>query len=228
MEAFQLFSLNHIITILAVVSSSILFPLFCNVAFNSNININISYFIGFILIAHELIKPFYRYEFYNDPFIEILPLHMCHLAAISMGLFLFTKKNIFFEIGYFWGMTGNIMAILTPDLNFFFDWRFFTYYFGHNMLLLSIIFTLVCLRNNIDFKSIVRVSLITLIFLPLIYFLNTILGDGANYWYLSVIPESTSILSLLPNPPLHIIILIPIGIVLMIIVYAPYKYFKNR
>lgn len=228
MEVFQLFSLNHIITILAVVSSSILFPLFCNVAFNSNININISYFIGFILIAHELIKPFYRYEFYNDPFIEILPLHMCHLAAISMGLFLFTKKNIFFEIGYFWGMTGNIMAILTPDLNFFFDWRFFTYYFGHNMLLLSIIFTLVCLRNNIDFKSIVRVSLITLIFLPLIYFLNTILGDGANYWYLSVIPESTSILSLLPNPPLHIIILIPIGIVLMIIVYAPYKYFKNR
>tara|TARA_B100000767_G_scaffold117097_1_gene111781 strand:+ start:1425 stop:2111 length:687 start_codon:yes stop_codon:yes gene_type:complete len=228
MEVFQLFSLNHIITILAVVSSSILFPLFCNVAFNSNININISYFIGFILIAHELIKPFYRYEFYNDPFIEILPLHMCHLAAISMGLFLFTKKNIFFEIGYFWGMTGNIMAILTPDLNFFFDWRFFTYYFGHNMLLLSIIFTLVCLRNNIDFKSIVRVSLITLTFLPLIYFLNTILGDGANYWYLSVIPESTSILSLLPNPPLHIIILIPIGIVLMIIVYAPYKYFKNR
>ena len=228
MEAFQLFSLNHIFTILAVVSSSILFPLFCNVAFNSNININISYFIGFILIAHELIKPFYRYEFYNDPFIEILPLHMCHLAAISMGLFLFTKKNIFFEIGYFWGMTGNIMAILTPDLNFFFDWRFFTYYFGHNMLLLSIIFTLVCLRNNIDFKSIVRVSLITLTFLPLIYFLNTILGDGANYWYLSVIPESTSILSLLPNPPLHIIILIPIGIVLMIIVYAPYKYFKNR
>ena len=228
MEVFQLFSLNHIFTILAVVSSSILFPLFCNVAFNSNININISYFIGFILIAHELIKPFYRYEFYNDPFIEILPLHMCHLAAISMGLFLFTKKNIFFEIGYFWGMTGNIMAILTPDLNFFFDWRFFTYYFGHNMLLLSIIFTLVCLRNNIDFKSIVRVSLITLTFLPLIYFLNTILGDGANYWYLSVIPESTSILSLLPNPPLHIIILIPIGIVLMIIVYAPYKYFKNR
>ena len=228
MEVFQLFSLNHIITILAVVSSSILFPLFCNVAFNSNININISYFIGFILIAHELIKPFYRYEFYNDPFIEILPLHMCHLATISMGLFLFTKKNIFFEIGYFWGMTGNIMAILTPDLNFFFDWRFFTYYFGHNMLLLSIIFTLVCLRNNIDFKSIVRVSLITLTFLPLIYFLNTILGDGANYWYLSVIPESTSILSLLPNPPLHIIILIPIGIVLMIIVYAPYKYFKNR
>ena len=228
MEVFQLFSLNHIITILAVVSSSILFPLFCNAAFNSNININISYFIGFILIAHELIKPFYRYEFYNDPFIEILPLHMCHLAAISMGLFLFTKKNIFFEIGYFWGMTGNIMAILTPDLNFFFDWRFFTYYFGHNMLLLSIIFTLVCLRNNIDFKSIVRVSLITLTFLPLIYFLNTILGDGANYWYLSVIPESTSILSLLPNPPLHIIILIPIGIVLMIIVYAPYKYFKNR
>ena len=145
MEAFQLFSSIHIITILVVVISSISVPLFCKTVFNSNNNINISYFIGFILITHELIKPFYRYEFYNDPIIEILPLHMCHLASLSMGLFFFTKKNIFFEVGYFWGMTGNIMAIFTPDLNFFFDWRYLTYFFGHNMLLLSIIFSLAIL-----------------------------------------------------------------------------------
>ena len=94
MEAFQLFSSIHIITILVVVISSISVPLFCKTVFNSNNNINISYFIGFILITHELIKPFYRYEFYNDPIIEILPLHMCHLASLSMGLFFFTKKNI--------------------------------------------------------------------------------------------------------------------------------------
>jgi len=102
MEAFQLFSSIHIITILVVVISSISVPLFCKTVFNSNNNINISYFIGFILITHELIKPFYRYEFYNDPIIEILPLHMCHLASLSMGLFFLTKKNIFFEVGYFW------------------------------------------------------------------------------------------------------------------------------
>jgi|TARA_B110000967_G_scaffold46556_1_gene46976 hypothetical integral membrane protein (TIGR02206 family) len=227
MEAFQLFSSIHIITILVVVISSISVPLFCKTVFNSNNNINISYFIGFILITHELIKPFYRYEFYNDPIIEILPLHMCHLASLSMGLFFFTKKNIFFEVGYFWGMTGNIMAIFTPDLNFFFDWRYFTYFFGHNMLLLSIIFSLVCLRHDINFSSIMRVSSITLTCLPLIYFLNTMLGDGANYWYLNAIPESTSILSLLPSPPLHIMFLIPIGILLMFVVYAPYRYLKN-
>ena len=49
-------------------------------------------------------------------------------------------------------MTGNVMAILTPDLDFFFNWQYFTYYFGHSMLLLSIIFTLACLTHNINFN----------------------------------------------------------------------------
>ena len=169
MEAFQLFSYIHITTIFVVIGSSILIPIGFKVFFNSRININISYIIGFILITHELIKPFYRYHFYNDPFVEIIPLHMCHLASLSMGLFFFTKKDIFFEIGYFWGMTGNIMAILTPDLDFFFNWQYFTYYFGNSMLLLSIVFALLCLNHNINFKSVIRVISITLTFLPFIY-----------------------------------------------------------
>ena len=227
MEAFQLFSYIHITTIFVVIGSSILIPLSFKVFFNSRININISYIIGFILITHELIKPFYRYHFYNDPFVEIIPLHMCHLASLSMGLFFFTKKDIFFEIGYFWGMTGNIMAILTPDLDFFFNWQYFTYYFGHTMLLLSIVFALLCLNHNINFKSVIRVISITLTFLPFMYLLNFILGDEANYWYLNTIPEATSILSFLPNPPLNIIFLVPIGLILMMSVYVPYRYFMS-
>ena len=227
MEAFQLFSYIHITTIFVVIGSSILIPISFKVFFNSRININISYIIGFILITHELIKPFYRYHFYNDPFVEIIPLHMCHLASLSMGLFFFTKKDIFFEIGYFWGMTGNIMAILTPDLDFFFNWQYFTYYFGHSMLLLSIVFALLCLNHNINFKSVIRVISITLTFLPFIYLLNFILGNEANYWYLNTIPEATSILSFLPNPPLNIIFLVPIGLILMMSVYMPYRYLTS-
>ena len=227
MEAFQLFSYIHITTIFVVIGSSILIPVSFKVFLNSRININISYIIGSILITHELIKPFYRYHFYNDPFVEIIPLHMCHLASLSMGLFFFTKKDTFFEIGYFWGMTGNIMAILTPDLDFFFNWQYFTYYFGHSMLLLSIIFALLCLNHNINFKSVIRVISITLTFLPFMYLLNFILGDEANYWYLNTIPEATSILSFLPNPPLNIIFLVPIGLILMMSVYMPYRYFTS-
>ena len=142
MDTFQLFSFMHLVTIAVVVSLSIFIPVICKNIFSLRINIHISYIIGSILIIHELIKPFYRYQFYNDPLIDIIPLHMCHLASVSMGLFFFTKKHIFFEIGYFWGLTGNVMAILTPDLNIFFDWVYFTYYFGHFMLLFAIIFTL--------------------------------------------------------------------------------------
>lgn len=227
MDTFQIFSFMHLITIAIVVSLSIFIPVICKNIFSLRINIHISYIIGSILIIHELIKPFYRYQFYNDPLIDIIPLHMCHLASVSMGLFFFTKKHIFFEIGYFWGLTGNVMAILTPDLNVSFDWLYFTYYFGHFMLLFAIIFTLFCLNHNINFKSVVRVVSITLAFLPFIYLLNFILGSEANYWYLNTIPEATSLLSYLPNPPLNIIFLIPIGLFCMFCVYAPYRYFKK-
>ena len=227
MEAFQLFSYIHVTTIFVVIGSSILIPVSFKVFLNSRININISYIICSILITHELIKPFYIYHFYNDPFVEIIPLHMCHLASLSMGLFFFTKKDIFFEIGYFWGMTGNIMAILTQDLDFFFNWQYFTYYFGHSMLLLSIVFALLCLNHNINFKSVIRVISITLTFLQFIYLLNFILGNEANYWYLNTIPEATSILSFLQNQPLNIIFLVPIGLILMMSVYMPYRYFTS-
>ena len=86
---------------------------------------------------------------------------------------------------------------------------------------------LFCLNHNINFKSVVRVVSITLAFLPFIYLLNFILGSEANYWYLNTIPEATSLLSYLPNPPLNIIFLIPIGLFCMFCVYAPYRYFKK-
>ena len=49
----------------------------------------------------ELIKPFYRYYFFGHDVLLLFPIHICHLAAISMGLYLLIKKEIFFEIAYF-------------------------------------------------------------------------------------------------------------------------------
>ena len=98
---FVLFGYHHLATIFTIVTISILFPFFVRFINNKNVTRSIFLLIGFILISHEIIKPFYRVVFYDHSIYEVLPLHICHIAAISMGLYVYTKIKFFFEVGYF-------------------------------------------------------------------------------------------------------------------------------
>ena len=50
----------------------------------------------------------------------------------------------------------------------------------------------------------------------IIYVLNLLLGEGANFWYLLKKPEAGSIMDVFPEPPFHLLITTPIGIVLVL------------
>ena len=55
----------------------------------------------------------------------------------------------------------------------------------------------------------------------IIYVLNLLLGEGATFWYLLKNPEAGSIMDLFPEPPFHLLITTPIGIVLFYLIYSP-------
>ena len=228
---FVLFGATHIQTLLVIFIISIIIPLITYVANNENINKNISLILAIIMISHELIKPFYRIYLYgHDPSV-VLPIHVCHLASISLGIFLLTRINVFFEIGYFWGLTGNFLAMVTPDLEYSYpDMEYITYYFGHGLLFLSIIFTSICISTKLKWISILRISIISLLLLPIIYLVNIFLGKNnldVNYWYLMKMPEGETLLSLFPSPPMHIPYLIIFAVLLFIISFLPYYIFKK-
>ena len=78
-----------------------------------------------------------------------------------------------------------------------------------------------------------QVTFLTLfVLLPAIYLANFILGEippGSaseqlitNYWYLMAKPDGASLLDFFPDPPFHILVVIPITIGIFYLIYLPY------
>jgi len=230
-EEFILFGSQHISALSTVIAVSVATPIVLRTANNIEVKKFVSMVLAILLILHELIKPFYRYYLFGHELLLVFPIHICHLAAISMGLFLILKKEFLFEIAYFWGLSGNLLAMVTPDMKYGFpNLEFTMFYFGHGLLLLSILFTCVCLKTNLRWSSILRVFIATILILPAMYGLNIALESyqpDVNYWYLMITPGPDTILSLFPEPPWHIPYVAVTALLIFIVSFIPYKWLKG-
>ena len=230
-EEFILFGSQHISALSIVIAVSVATPIVLRTANNIEVKKFVSMVLAILLIFHELIKPFYRYYLFGHELLLVFPIHICHLAAISMGLFLILKKEFLFEIAYFWGLSGNLLAMVTPDMKYGFpNLEFTMFYFGHGLLLLSILFACVCLRTNLRWSSILRVFIATILILPAMYGLNIALESyqpNVNYWYLMITPGPDTILSLFPEPPWHIPYVAVTALLIFIVSFIPYKWLKG-
>jgi len=230
-EEFILFGSQHISALSTVIAVSVATPIVLRTANNIEVKKFVSMVLAILLILHELIKPFYRYYLFGHELLLVFPIHICHLAAISMGLFLILKKEFLFEIAYFWGLSGNLLAMVTPDMKYGFpNLEFTMFYFGHGLLLFSILFACVCLRTNLRWSSILRVFIATILILPAMYGLNIALESyqpNVNYWYLMITPGPDTILSLFPEPPWHIPYVAVTALLIFIVSFIPYKWLKG-
>ena len=230
-EEFILFGSQHISALSTVIAVSVATPIVLRTANNIEVKKFVSMVLAILLILHELIKPFYRYYLFGHELLLVFPIHICHLAAISMGLFLILKKEFLFEIAYFWGLSGNLLAMVTPDMKYGFpNLEFIMFYFGHGLLLLSILFACVCLKTNLRWSSILRVFIATILILPAMYGLNIALESyqpNVNYWYLMITPGPDTILSLFPEPPWHIPYVAVTALLIFIVSFIPYKWLKG-
>jgi len=230
-EEFILFGSQHISALSTVIAASVVTPIVLRTSSSIEFKKSVSMVLAILLILHELIKPFYRYYLFGHELLLVFPIHICHLAAISMGLFLILKKEFLFEIAYFWGLSGNLLAMVTPDMKYGFpNLEFTMFYFGHGLLLFSILFACVCLRTNLRWSSILRVFIATILILPAMYGLNIALESyqpDVNYWYLMITPGPDTILSLFPEPPWHIPYVAVTALLIFIISFIPYKWLKG-
>ena len=151
-----------------------------------------------------------------------MPFHMCDLSEIFLAWFLLGGPKILYKCAFFWGLGGASMAILTPDITFHdLDYAFFM--IGHGMIIIGIMFATVALGNRPYANDILKVAFITaFILLPITYLINYLLGEPANFWYLMAKPEGASLMDMFPEPPYHLIVLVPLAIATFYLIYTPY------
>jgi len=229
-QPFNIFGTYHLVTLAVILCLAIFFPRAYRdkSVFQKE---NVAKILGISIIALELIKPFIWHSM-DYPWIRLIPIHMCSLSGFFIGIFLLTKKRLFFEIAFFWGIGGGINALITPDVTLTFpDPKYVLFFLGHGLLIVNIGYACIALNNRPTLDSVKNGIFFSLAVLPVIYIINLLLGPPANYWYLGAKPtEGQSIMDFFPDPPLHIPLLIIIGAFLFLLIYSPYwayDKFKN-
>jgi hypothetical integral membrane protein (TIGR02206 family) len=230
-QPFLIFGISHIATLVFIIAIAFLLPASIkNRKFEDKIFIG--KIVGFFAIFLELVKPFIWHYSMNFAWIELIPIHMCNLSTLFIGIFLLTKKRLFFEVSFFWGIGGGLNALLTPDIpNNFPDPHYILFFVGHGFLMVAIAYASISLKNRPTLNSVKNGIYFSLVSLPMIYIINELLGPEVNYWYLASKPEGESLFNLFPDPPMHIPALIIIGTILFFVIYSPYwlyDYFKKE
>jgi len=217
---FQMFGPQHMLTIFATFGIALIVPYYFK---NSDeetkkiAGISIS-----VIIAYQLITQAFTTFTFNLPWQEALPLHMCDMSAMAIMIYLFNRKKVFFNCAFFWGLGGASMAILTPDVLFEFpEQQYLPFFVIHGSILLGVFYACIVLNQRPFLADVHKVIFITIICMGIIYVLNLLLGEGANFWYLLKKPEAGSIMDVFPEPPFHLLITTPIGIVLFYLIYLP-------
>jgi len=225
---FELFGTVHLITIAVVILTSILLPKFYKNKSDYQISMMKKIIAG-VIAAHVIISPYKDLYLLANPYDwrETIPLHMCDLSEIFLVWFLLGGPRILYICAFFWGLGGATMAILTPDISHH-DLDYIFFMVGHGMIVVGIMYATVTLGNRPYAKDIVTVSLITaLVLLPIVYGINLLLGEPANFWYLMTKPAGASLMDMFPEPPYHLIVTTPIAIAVFYLIYLPY-FIKDR
>lgn len=225
---FELFGTVHLITIAVVIITSIFLPKFYKNKSDHQISMMKKIIAG-VIAAHVIISPYKDLYLLANPYDwrETIPLHMCDLSEIFLIWFLLGGPRILYICAFFWGLGGATMAILTPDISHH-DLEYIFFMVGHGMIIVGIMYATVTLGNRPYAKDIATVALITaLVLLPIVYVINLLLGEPANFWYLMSKPAGASLMDMFPEPPYHLLVTTPIAIALFYLIYLPY-FIKDR
>tara|TARA_B100000902_G_scaffold213332_1_gene202879 strand:- start:404 stop:1105 length:702 start_codon:yes stop_codon:yes gene_type:complete len=225
---FELFGTVHLITIAVIIVVSVLLPrIYKDKSINQKSTMN--KVIAGVIALHVIISPYKDLYLLANPYDwrETLPLHMCDLSEIFLIWFLLGGPKILYLCAFFWGLGGASMAILTPDISYH-DLDYIFFMIGHGMIIVGIMYATVALGNRPYVNDILKVSAITaFILLPIVYIINILLGEPANFWYLIAKPGGASLMDMFPDPPYHLLYTTPIAIAVFYLIYLPY-FIKDR
>ena len=228
MQPLNLLSLSHFLSTLICILVIIYLPRYFINAAESKKNIFKLALLILVIIndGFDFYKTAYIFE---NPWQRGLPLHMCDFSAYSILAYLFTKIRIFFVFAFFWGILGAGFALLTPDVIYGFPYfEYIQSHIGHSFILIGVSYALQVDNQKVIASDPFKILAITTILLAAIYAVNSIIGRGANYWYVNFKPEGDSIRNWMMPEPYHMIDIYILAIVLCYLLYLTYALFNKK
>ncbi|MDO4690039.1 MAG: TIGR02206 family membrane protein [Fusobacterium sp.] len=222
MDKFILFGNAHLITIAVGFAVSLLF-IFLGFIVRKD---SLAKFLAVVVLGIKVAELIYRHHYFEEKFIDLLPLHLCNLTIILAGIMMLTTSKAVFQPLYFWGI-GALFAIITPELKEGMrDFASISFFITHFFIIFSIAYGII----HFNFRVTKAGAIGSFIFLNLVafglYFLNERLGT--NYLYVNRPPSSASPVDFFGPWPYYIFSVEGIYIALSFILYLPFREKKTK
>lgn len=158
---------------------------------------------------------------------NLLPMHLCDWASIAAAITLIWPNQRSYELAYFWAFAGTLQAMLTPELAVDFpDLRFVVFFVSHGTVITSVLYLTLARGMRPYPSSIPRAAAWSLVYMATAMAINAL--AGTNFGYLRTKPFTHSLFDYLAPWPWYIPELVLIGIVSLLIYYAPFFIWDHR
>ena len=231
-QEFALFTPAHILPILWMVAMILLIRKNAGALRDWKHEEKLRYVLAFALIISDMS---YYWRLVGVPAlganpVENLPIGVCGWAAILCSYMLVGKCQSFFDISYFWLLSGSLFALLTPTpLNFTGPTRFRYYQFWaeHTLGYIAIFYMIFVHGMRPTIKSAIKSYIALAVLAVIATWVNNML-PGANYLYMARPESAPSVLDILP--PIHwlrVLIMAAVITLMFGLAYLPW-YIKDK
>ncbi|MCB5237780.1 TIGR02206 family membrane protein [Niallia circulans] len=222
---FELFSVSHLVMIGILITGGVLLAVFRNDIENRS---GIVRFVFFLLLLG--LEAMYHYWMYKDRLWNatfMLPFHLCSISLVLCLLLLITKWELVFQVVYFIGIIGALMAIVTPELFFGYPhFRYFHFFVTHILIISTCLYFVLVHQYKPTKKG---------LFLSFA-FLNSCAGlawmvnkyTGGNYMFLASKPANGSLFDYLGPYPYYVLVLEVVALLLFLALLIPFRWKRGQ
>lgn len=156
----------------------------------------------------------------NWSLVNGLPMHLCDWAVFAAVLALLFRSRLAFVLTYFWGLSGTIQALLTPDLAYDFpSLPFVTFFLAHGTIVVSVFYLVFTRSDSLRARDVWVAFGWTNLYAAAATVMNLMVG--ANYGYLCAKPLHPSLLDYLGPWPWYVLSLEALALGAFWLWYAP-------
>ena len=183
--------------------------------------------LALVLVLNKLVSLGHFATHEEEPWHELLPLHLCDWATFTGVIALVTRRPLAFELTWFWALAGTTQALVTPDLAVRppeLSW--YTFYLSHGGVVAAALLLTWGAGLRTRPWAAFRVFAWSQLYMATVLGLNALLGT--NYGYLCAKPANPSLLDHLGPWPWYLLSLEGLALALFLLLDLPFRLTDRR
>lgn len=188
----------------------------------------VRYALAVLLVVNESAWHVWQYHYGAWTLDKMLPLHLCS-ALVWVGAYgLVTLNPLLYEFMYFMGIAGPLQAVLTPDAAQYGlpHFRAVQTLISHGTLIVAALYLTRVEGMRPTVGSMRRVIFGTMAYMMFVTVVNVALGS--NYMWTLGKPAVVSLLDVLGPWPWYLVPVVLLGILNVLLLYAPFWWIDHR